>query len=377
MLGENSLTGTTFIGGSAFGAVIFNSCVIASGNGVSVFMPIPRTNAAGYALQHNASVFKSVVKDLKVVGGRVLFNLANNLTLVNIKTADRTNGIKSTAVGQPALQFTACSNVLINGFSSIGLAAARNQVIITDANCTGFRVFNVTYNCNTNTLGGINYPSVNGEFYNVTLENTPSNFQPILGSSAYASKTPSGYKILTRLSGTFQNPLPSSGSKYDLVAASSFIQTYPTTSVGLEDYVGGNFTTAPLTSTLPTSGFLTFGPLAPGLGLEVTGAAFPDGGGAVVLLEPLDSLTASLDFPLRGITSFTGSGYLTGRFQGISASGAIHTIINPGVLTGGTFTVSLYNGTTLVGTTPPLAVTTTTAAALQAALRAIPGPMLH
>jgi hypothetical protein len=33
----------------------------------------------------------------------------------------------------------------------------------------------------------------------------------------------------------------------------------------------------------------------------------------------------------------------------------------------------LYNGTTLVGTTPPLAVTTTTAAALQAALRAIPG----
>ena len=154
---------------------------------------------------------------------------------------------------------------------------------------------------------------------------------------------------------------------YDVVASS--IAGITETFSGVNNYVAGNFVNAGLT---PTTGHITFGPFAAGVGMELTGSAYTDQLGVLVLPTATDSAVVTLPFAAHAITGFQDT-LASLWVDGPDVKTNVFIVIAPGVPTGGTFRLSVFNDAgTLLGTTSALAYNASTTA-IDTAIEAISG----
>ena len=228
------------------------------------------------------------------------------------------------------------------------------------------KTFNVNILGQDNTLG-ISNLSVDLELKNISISGLRGG--PLLDmSTTYLGKGLLASKIFA----TFTTPQLSLGldaisfGKYDLVSSS--IDGISESFLGVKEFVGGNYATPSLT---PTTGHVTFGPFGSGSSLVLTGAAYADALGSVVMPAYGDTVVATMPFALHGITSFQNvSPSIYADVPGAVANQAL--LGAPGVPTGGTFTLTVYTAASvLLGTTSALAYNAT-GAVIGAALGAIP-----
>jgi hypothetical protein len=206
------------------------------------------------------------------------------------------------------------------------------------------------------------------EMANVTVENVRTG--PFIDlPSNYLANNLTARKVF----GTFQTTQSTSGLDacqggiYDMVSSS--IAGITETFSGVNDWVGGNYTDPSLT---PTTGHVTFGPFAEGAGLALTGAAFTDALGGVLLPANGDTVVATMPFAMHGITGFQNvAPRLFVDMPGAIANVAV--VGNPGGTTGGTFTISVFDSAgVLLGTTAALAFNASTST-VDAAVEGIAG----
>jgi hypothetical protein len=250
-----------------------------------------------------------------------------------------------------------CVNTTFAGYSDAGPMAPRSYALVsTDAASSGLKILGAVSNASDNALGSLLMQCGGLEMVNVSISNVRGG--PFIDlPTTYLANNLTARKVF----GTFQTAQGASGLDacqggiYDMVSSS--IAGITETFSGVNDWVGGNYTDPSLT---PTTGHVTFGPFGEGLGLEVTGAAFTDALGGVLLPESGDTAVVTIPFAMHGITGFQS---VAPRLF-VDAPGAIANVAvvgNPGGTTGGTFTISVFDSAgVLLGTTAALAFNAST-----------------
>lgn len=129
-------------------------------------------------------------------------------------------------------------------------------------------------------------------------------------------------------------------------------------------YVTENFQTAGLT---PTTGHISFGPVGRGAGCTLTGGAYVNNAGSILMPSSGDTAVLVPQYPIRCIKSLVAS--LPVIFADVDGGLAnTHVISAPGKPTGGTFTITVSDVTgSKIGTTAPIQYNAT-AAAINAAI---------
>jgi hypothetical protein len=297
------------------------------------------------------------ITNLVAAGNGIAFTNLTNATIANWKYADGTLAAQNTLEAMSAAFTVNCVNVTFAGYSDAGPMAPRSYALVsTDAASSGLKILGAVSNASNNALGPLLMQCGGLEMANVTVENARSG--PFIDlPSNYLANNLTARKVF----GTFQTAQGASGLDacqggiYDMVSSS--IAGITETFSGVNDWVGGNYTDPSLT---PTTGHVTFGPFGQGVGLEVTGAAFTDALGGVLLPESGDTATVTIPFAMHGITGFQS---VAPRLF-VDAPGAIANVAvvgNPGGTTGGTFTISVFDSAgVLLGTTAALAFNAST-----------------
>jgi hypothetical protein len=306
--------------------------------------------------------FSTLPANLKItnpiaVGNGMIFTNLTGCTVVNWKYADGTLSAQNTLQAMSAAFTTNCVNTTFANYSDAGPMAARAYSLVsTDAASSGLKILGAVSNARDNALGSLLMQASGLEMANVTVQNMrggpfidlPSNY---LGNNLTARK----------VFGTFQTAQSASGLDacqggiYDMVSSS--IAGITETFSGVNDWVGGNYTDPSLT---PTTGHVTFGPFGEGAGLTLTGAAFTDALGGVLLPANGDTAVVTMPFAMHGITGFQNvAPRLFVDAPGVIANVAV--VGNPGGTTGGTFTISVFDSANvLLGTTAALAFNAST-----------------
>jgi hypothetical protein len=303
------------------------------------------------------------------VGSGIAFTNLTNATVAGWKYADGTLSTQTTLQTQSAALTINCVNTTFANYSDAGPMAPRSYALLSsDAASSGLKILGAVSNANNNASGSLLMQCGGLEMVNVTVENVRGG--PFIDlPTTYLANNLTARKVF----GTFATAQSASGLDacqggiYDMVSSS--IAGITETFSGVNDFVGGNYTDPSLT---PTTGHVTFGPFGEGAGLALTGAAFTDALGGVLLPASGDTATVTMPFAMHGITGFQN----VAPYLFVDAPGAIANVAvvgNPGGTTGGTFTISVFDSTnTLIGTTTALAFNATTAT-VDAALESIPG----
>jgi hypothetical protein len=297
------------------------------------------------------------ITNLVAVGNGIAFTNLTNATIANWKYADGTLAAQNTLEAMSAAFTVNCVNVTFAGYSDAGPMAPRSYALVsTDAASSGLKILGAVSNASNNALGPLLMQCGGLEMVNVSISNVRGG--PFIDlPSNYLANNLTARKVF----GTFQTAQGASGLDacqggiYDMVSSS--IAGITETFSGVNDWVGGNYTGPSLT---PTTGHVTFGPFGQGVGLEVTGAAFTDALGGVLLPTSGDTAVITMPFAMHGITGFQNvAPYLFVDMPGVIANVAL--VGNPGGTTGGTFTISVFDSAgVLLGTTAALAFNAST-----------------
>jgi hypothetical protein len=309
------------------------------------------------------------ITNVVAVGSGIAFTNLTNATIANWKYADGTLAAQNTLQTTSAAFTINCVNTTFASYSDAGPMAPRNYALVsTDAASSGLKILGAVSNASNNAVGPLLMQASGLEMSNVTVQNMRGG--PFIDlPTTYLANNLTARKVF----GTFATGQSASGLDacqggiYDMVSSS--IAGITETFSGVNDWVGGNYTDPSLT---PTTGHVTFGPFGQGLGLEVTGAAFTDALGGVLLPESGDTAVVTIPFAMHGITGFQS----VNPYLFVDAPGAIANVAvvgNPGGTTGGTFTITVADETnTVLGTTTALAFNASTST-VDAAVEAIAG----
>jgi hypothetical protein len=326
------------------------------------------------ATSSRAMTFQTLPAGLKItnvvaVGSGINFTNLTNATTAGWKYADGTLAAQSTLQAMSAAFTTNCVNTTFASYSDAGPMSPRSYALVsTDAASSGLKILGAVSNAGNNSLGPLLMQCGELEMSNVSVENARTG--PFIDlPTTYLANRLTARKVF----GTFATAQGASGLDacqggiYDMV--SSTIAGITETFSGVNDWVGGNYTDPSLT---PTTGHVTFGPFAEGAGLALTGSAFTDALGGVLLPANGDTAVATMPFAMHGITGFQNvAPYLFVDIPGAIANVAL--VGNPGGTTGGTFTISVFDSAgVLLGTTAALAFNASTTT-VDTAVEGIPG----
>ena len=307
------------------------------------------------------------ITNVVAVGAGIACTNLTNTTVVGYEYADGTLNVQDTLQAQSVINTSNCANVTFANYSDAGPMAARNYLVSTDAASSVIKVLGATAEA-ANNNAGLFMNCAGMEVSNISLANLRSN--PLIDlPNTFLANNLTARKVFATHGAT----APAAGldacqgGTYDMVT--STMAGITETFNGVNDFVGGNYTEPSLT---PTTGHVTFGPFGAGLGLELTGSAFTDALGGVILPTSGDTFVATIPFAMHGITGFQN----VAPFLYVDAPGAIANsalVGNPGGTTGGTFTITVADSAgTVLGTTSALAWNASTAT-IDTAIEAIAG----
>ena len=346
------------------GAVSFNKVVISSGFTSGLLIAtLPNltrfddvethrwgvpTATTSYSL--SLSGFQNIdINRLVCTGGRTAFSNSSNINIIDMQHGD-SQGTTQQTLNNSGLILANCQDVVIFNLTKIGTCAPRASIFNPDAASSNIQVIGGEYDCSDNTAS-LATPSGNTTIitnFNATnLRTGPLVDLP----AAFTSRSTQLRKVLmTQSTGT--DGLVDSGqdNQYDLVSCS--ILGFNPVNSAVENFIGGNFTDMSIT---PTTGHVTFGAFGRGVSMSVAGATYTDQIGSIYMPMDGDTAEVTMPFTMHGITSFQNvMPYEVGESLGGKAG--VWRIINDGGVTGGTFTLSVYDSAgALVGTTIAIA----------------------
>ena len=308
-----------------------------------------------------------IIRPVAVGGNMRFLNLVGNV-IVQPKHSD-TPGIQTTANVADAFVFTNCIDNTISSPGNYGTSATRDGVFSTDAACSNILVVGGSYNMN-NHGGGLVVQHLGAGFLvkNFTLTNSRTAIQSFDAPTTFACTAMSGQKVFV-VGGQATPPVLDSNQdgQYDLVGCA--LERLVAANVSVENFIGGNFMNYGLT---PTTGHVSFFAFGSGQGMTLTGSAFTNQIGSVFLPTATDTATLTIPFAMHGVTAFQSE---WPRLTGETANGAsqVHSIVNDGGVTGGTFTLSIYDAdNVLIGTTGNIAFNASTST-VDTAVEAVTG----
>ena len=307
------------------------------------------------------------ITNIVAVGAGISCTNLTNSTVVGYKYADGTLNVQDTLQPVSVMNTSNCANVTFANYTDAGPMAPRNFLVLTDSASSVIKVFGATSE-GANNNAGLFMNCAGMEISNISLANLRSN--PLIDlPNTFLANNLTARKVFA----THGTTAPAAGldacqgGTYDMVT--STISGITETFNGVNDFVGGNYTDPSLT---PTTGHVTFGPYGSGLGLELTGSAFTDALGGVILPTSGDTFVATIPFAMHGVTGFQN----VAPFLYVDAPGAIANsalVGNPGNPTGGTFTITVADSAgTVLGTTSALAFNAATTT-IDTAIEAIAG----
>jgi hypothetical protein len=325
------------------------------------------------ATSSRALTFQTLPANLKItniiaVGSAISFTNLTNATIANWKYADGTMSAQVTAQGISAAFTINCVNVTFANYTDAGPMAPRGYSLVSsDAASSELKILGAVSDAANNSIGPLLMQCGGLEMVNISAANTRIGPFIDLPTNYLANRLTARKVFGTFAAGSAQSTSgldACQGGIYDMVSSS--IVGITETFSGVNDFVGGNYCDPSLT---PTTGHVTFGPFAEGAGLALTGAAFTDALGGVLLPTSGDTAVITMPFAMHGITGFQNvEPRLFVDLPGAVANVAI--VGNPGGTTGGTFTITIANSTnSIIGTTNALpwnASTTTVDTSLEA-----------
>lgn len=356
---------------SVFGPVIFNKLVMTNSSGQAGFaistLPAlekfddvrhmsytPPTSTSGYSMIMTSLKPNVPIIRLHCLGGELNFTNCIGNPVVSARHTDSVGTTQRVAPAVHGVVLINCINMLFSDFQKLGTAAPRNALFLTDAQSSGIQVVSGTYDASNNCFGlvlnqGVGFDVSNFEYTNSRtasiLIDHPTTF---LGTQTKAKK------VFATMIGT--NTVDSGqDAEYDVLACS--VLDFNEVNASVNNFVGGNFVDY---GTSPTTGHVTYGAFGSGTGLTLTGTAFTSQTGFINLFTDGDTAIAEIPFSMHAITSLQND---SPRYflQGAGVFANQHTVIAPGVPTGGTFTISVYDTSdVLVGTTVAIAYNATT-----------------
>jgi len=281
------------------------------------------------------------------IGGRFIFtNLTGNV-IVGAKHSDT---ILTETIVNPAnvILLVNCINLTFAYTEKYGVSSARNAFIATDAACSNILVVGGSYNQTNNGAGIVGQHNGAGiAVKNFIVSGSRTAVQSFDAPTSFACTAMSGEKVYVE-GGQAATPSIDSNQdgQYDLVGCD--LDRLIIANASVENFVGGNFMNTGLT---PTTGHISFFAFGAGTGLSLTGGAYTDQIGSIFLPNNGDTAVMTIPYAMHGVTDFQN---VSSRFQGECPDGfaRAHRITNTGGVTGGTFTISIYDETnTLIGTT--------------------------
>jgi hypothetical protein len=301
------------------------------------------------------------------IGAGMIFTNLTGCTIAGIQYADTTTNVQTAVNATSAIGTVNCTGCTFAGYADAGPGSARSYVLATDAASSNLKVLGASGDGSNNIAGILSMACGGLEIANVALANVRSGPLIDLPTTYLANNLIARKLFATFATAQFSSGLDAcQGGQYDMV--SSTILGITETFSGVNDWVGGNYTEPSLT---PTTGHVTFGPFGAGVGLELTGAAYTDALGGVLLPEAGDTFTATMPFAMHGITGFQS---VAPRLyvDAPDAAANVGIVIAPGVPTGGTFTITIADAAgTVLGTTSALAFNASAATALAAVIAVV------
>lgn len=327
-----------------------------------------RTATSNRSINYTGLPSGIVVKDTYACGAQI--NAANlaNVIFNGVQYSDGISVGQITTNAMSAIGTANCANVTFSRIRNFGPMAPRNYILTTDAASINLKTYDVDYDCGNNAAGPYLQQAGGLEVSNAIIKNVRGGPLIDLPTTYLGNKM-----VVNKMLATYATAQVTAGldvgqdNIYDVVASS--IAGITETFSGVNNYVAGNFVDAGLT---PTTGHITFGPFAAGVGMELTGSAYTDQLGVLVLPTATDSAVVTLPFAAHAITDFQDT-LASLWVDGPDVKTNVFIVIAPGVPTGGTFTLSVFDDAgTLLGTTSALAYNASTTA-IDTAIEAIPG----
>jgi len=350
------------------GLILNNLPGFSYGENITQILYGARTAVSNRAINITSFPSDVVVKDLYAAGAQINFTNCANVIFNGISYADGIGSVQISTNVMSAIGTTNCANVVMSRLRNFGPMAPRNYLLATDAASINLKLYDVDFDCANNTLSPVLQQSGGLEIKNAVVKNLRTGPLIDLPTTYLGNKL-----LVSKMIATFSTAQLTAGldagqdNVYDVVASS--VAGITETFSGINNYVGGNFVDTSLT---PTTGHITFGPIAAGNGLELTGSAFTNQLGGLYLPTALDSAVITIPYPLHAITGMQDVMPVL-WIDGPDIKTNVFIVIAPGVPTGGTFTISMFNEAgTLLGTTSALAYNATTTV-IDTAVEAIPG----
>ena len=330
-----------------------------------------RNSSNNKSIQFHSLRAGTILKNVASIGAGIALVNCEGFKFINPKYADGVRDTQISTYAMNALNLTNSPNTLISNYKLGGESCFRNGFLNCDAISGGLEWYGggITIDLKNNGDKAVYLSAAGAKVQDYKFQNVRTG--PFINTiSNYL--TNSG--ILKKIFATYATQpskntglMASTGGQYDLVSQN--IDKMHVTFSGATDYVGGNFASMSLT---PTTGHVTFGPFGSGEGLELTGSAYVDALGGIFLPTAGDSFTATIPFPMHGITGFNNvAPYLYIDAEGVIANVSI--VISAGSPTGGTFNLTVYNDVgALLGTTANLAFNSNSVA-VQTAIQTLLG----
>lgn len=322
---------------------------------VKVFTYIPRQSVSAL-LALSINVIPNIpIINPRVVGGLLrLTNLTGNV-VSNFTHADTPKTL-TTVNPSNAVSLINCINLTFANMGNAGTSPTRTSVFVNDSSCSNILIVGGSYDMYNHGAGIITHNGTGFVVKNFTLSNARTTIVSFDATVTFACTAMSGQKTYVT-GGQALTPLIDSNQdgQYDLVGCT--LDRLNAVNASVENFVGGNFMDLGLT---PTTGHVSFFAFGSGQGLAITGATYTDQIGSIFLPSNNDTAEMTIPFAMHGITSFQN---VSPRFLGECPEGfaRVARIVNNGGVTGGTFTISIYNETnTLIGTTAAIAWNATT-----------------
>ena len=314
---------------------------------VKIFVYLPRLSTSAIVALSIIAIPNIPIINPRIVGGQFrLTNLIGNV-ISNFTNAD-TPKTQTTVNPATACSLLNCINLTFSNTGSAGTSATRNALFSTDAACSNILVVGGSYDMNNHGAGIVGQHNGAGFIVkNFILTNSRTNIASFDSPTTFACIGMSGEKTYVG-GGQALTPFLDSNQdgRYDLIGCD--FARLNAVNASVENFVGGNFMDTGLT---PTTGHISFFAFGAGQGLTITGSTFTDQIGSIFLPSNSDTAEMTIPFAMHGVTDFQN---VSSRFQGECPDGfaRAHRITNTGGVTGGTFTISIYDETnTLIGTT--------------------------
>lgn len=302
-----------------------------------------------------------------LVGSSASFTDSPNTKIISPRISDSPTTTQQTTITTTGFTFSTGSNdCIVYDMQGQYTWPPRGQLVTQNAAVSGTKIIKTNLDCKNHGLGFYGGAGNNIEILDCVQTNVRTGGFTIDAPSTYANKDLFVRKYFVTTSGTIIAESYQNG-QYNLLGCST--TDFAETHAGNKDFVGGNY--AALGAT-PTTGHVTFGAFSAGTGMTTSNTSYLNQAGAVFLPANNDSFIAEIPFAMYGITGFQNA---TPHVicQTVNGFGNQHSIINEGGITGGTFTVSVYDASNvLLGTTAALAYNVS-ATNLDTALEGIAG----